>query len=141
MRAFQTSMTNVLIIIMIFFLIVATSVHGQNIEDLLSMSLEDIMNTQIFSASKKAENIFDSPLSATVITRDEIESSGVTTIEEIFKLVPGMIIREETNGNFDVHLRGNDNIPPGNYIFFSVNTMSLIMLDGRKVYNNMSGSL
>lgn len=126
-------------ICLILLVVVSFSAFAQETEDLFSLSLEDILNMEIFSASKKAENVFDSPLSATVITREDIEKSGVTTIEEIFRLVPGMIVREETNGNFDIHIRGIDNVPPGNFIFFSENMMSLVMVDGRKVYNNMSG--
>lgn len=107
--------------------------------DLFEMDLESLMNIKIVSASKKAENNFDSPLSMSVITEDEIRNSGATTIEEIFRLVPGFIVREKTNGNFDIHIRGNDNAPPGNYIFNSVNSLSLVMIDGRKVYNQMNG--
>lgn len=111
----------------------------QETEELISMSLEDILNMNIISASKKAENVFDSPLSASVINRDDIINSGATTFEELFRLVPGLIVREESNGNYDIHLRGYDNIPPGNFTTFSENTMTLVMIDGRKVFNHLSG--
>jgi iron complex outermembrane receptor protein len=106
---------------------------------LFDLSLEELMNIEIVSASKKAESSFKSPLSSTVVTRDEIMASGATTIEEALRLVPGMLIREETNGNFDVHIRGNDNLPPGNYVFYTENSMSLVMIDGRPVYNYING--
>jgi iron complex outermembrane receptor protein len=80
------------------------------------LSLEELMNIDIVSASKKAESSFVSPLSSTVLTQDEILASGATTIEEALRLVPGMLIRETSNGNFDVHIRGNDNLPPGNIL-------------------------
>lgn len=103
------------------------------------MDIEALMNIPIVSASKKAESSFDSPLSASIITKEEIEKSGATTIEELMRMVPGFIVRETTNGNFDVHIRGNDNAPPGNYIYNATNQMTLIMIDGRKVYNQMNG--
>lgn len=103
------------------------------------MDIEALMNIPIVSASKKAESSFDSPLSASIITKDEIEKSGATTIEELMRMVPGFIVRETTNGNFDVHIRGNDNAPPGSYIYNATNQMTLIMIDGRKVYNQMNG--
>ncbi|MBN1782463.1 TonB-dependent receptor [bacterium] len=115
------------------------SVFTQETEDLISMSLEDILNLNIVSASKRAENVFESPLSASVITRDDIENSGATTFEELFRLVPGLLVREESHGNFDIHIRGYDNIPPGNLSMFSENTMSLVMIDGRKVFNHLMG--
>ncbi|MCU4176589.1 TonB-dependent receptor plug domain-containing protein [Carboxylicivirga sp. N1Y90] len=107
--------------------------------DYFNMSLEDLMNLEIVAVSKKAESSFDAPLSSSIITKEELINSGATTIEEAFRLVPGFIVREETNGNYDIHIRGNDNIPPGNFTFFSENSMSLIMIDGRKVFNNLNG--
>ncbi|MCU4157618.1 TonB-dependent receptor [Carboxylicivirga sp. A043] len=112
---------------------------GNDTIDYFNMSLEDLMNMEIVAVSKKAENSFDAPLSSSIITKEEIINSGATTIEEAFRLVPGFIVREETNGNYDIHIRGNDNIPSGNFTFFTENSMSLIMVDGRKVFNNMNG--
>ncbi|MBN2102895.1 TonB-dependent receptor plug domain-containing protein [bacterium] len=112
---------------------------AQKTEDLMSMSLEDILNMNIFSVSKQAENIFESPLSASVITREDILNSGVTTLEEALRLAPGLIVREESHGNYDIHIRGMDNIPPGNFTSFSENTMTLVMIDGRKVFNHLNG--
>ena len=74
-----------------------------------------------------------------MLTIDEINASGATTIEEALRLVPGTLVREETNGNFDVHIRGNDNLPPGSYVFYTESTMSLVMIDGRPVYNFVNG--
>ncbi len=126
--------------LIIIFLALGMKAYGQEIEqDLFDLSLEELMNIEIVSASKKAESSFKSPLSSTVLTKDEIMASGATTIEEALRLVPGMLIREETNGNFDVHIRGNDNLPPGNFNFYSENSMSLVMIDGRPVYNYANG--
>jgi iron complex outermembrane receptor protein len=126
--------------LIMIFLALGIKVYGQDIEeDLFDLSLEELMNIEIVSASKKAESSFKSPLSSTVLTNDEIMASGATTIEEALRLVPGMLIREETNGNFDVHIRGNDNLPPGNFSFYSENSMSLVMIDGRPVYNYANG--
>lgn len=50
-----------------------------------------------------------------------------------------MIVREISNGNFDTHIRGLDNLPPGNFSFYSINSISLVMIDGRLVYNHMNG--
>lgn len=124
----------------IVLLALSLKVNGQEAEqDLFDLSLEELMNIEIVSASKKAESSFKSPLSSSVVTRDEIITSGATTIEEALRLVPGMLVREETNGNFDVHIRGNDNLPPGNFSFYTENSMSLVMIDGRPVYNYING--
>lgn len=126
----------------LFIVLLAFSlkVNGQDEElDLFDLSLEELMNIEIVSVSKKAESSFMAPLSSTVLTRDEILASSATTIEEALRLVPGMLVREETNGNLDVHIRGNENLPPGNFTFYTENQMSLVMIDGRPVYNYVNG--
>ncbi len=126
-------------------------------QDLMNLPLEDLMvvankfglsadeileyflNKDVTSASKRAEKSINSPLSTTVLSRDEIISSGATSIPEALRLIPGMIIREKTTGNYDAHIRGNDNLPPKNMFIYSENSISLVMIDGRPVYNYAFG--
>src|SRR5690606_27152123 len=78
--------------------------------DMYELSLEELMNIPIHSASKKQETTFDAPLSSYTLTRSEIEKSGASTIMEALRLVPGLIVREQSNGVYDIHIRGLDNI-------------------------------
>ncbi|MBS1606381.1 MAG: TonB-dependent receptor [Bacteroidetes bacterium] len=103
------------------------------------MSLKDLLNIKIVSASKETESLLEAPLSASVLTREEIERAGSTTIMEALRLIPGMIVREETNGNYDVELRGMDNVPPDATFDVSANTTTLVMIDGRPVYSYLRG--
>ncbi len=135
-------------------------ISGMTQEQLLELSLEELMllvkklklnsveelyqmilNPVVKSASKKEEESFRSPLSVAVITREELKQSGALNIPEALRLVPGIIVRQKTNGNYDVHIRGNDNVPPGKYLFDSENTISLVMIDNRPVYNNFQGGI
>ncbi|WP_109832334.1 TonB-dependent receptor plug domain-containing protein [Reichenbachiella versicolor] len=100
---------------------------------------ELLLNKDVTAASKKAESSFEAPLSTTVLTGEQILASGARNIEEAFRLVPGMIVREKTTGNFDIHIRGNDNIPSNNLFVYSENSMTLVMIDGRQVYNYVNG--
>jgi iron complex outermembrane recepter protein len=112
-----------------------------DVTDIEDISLQDLLNVEMVSASKKSENLFDSPLSASVITRQEIERSGATSIMEALRLIPGVIVREQTPGNYDIHIRGFDNVPPNSYIPASTNTLSLVMIDNRIVYNYINGGI
>lgn len=125
--------------------------------DLLQLSLEDLMlvanrfgmsademleyflNKDIVAASKKTEKSMESPLSTTVISKEQIEQSGVTNIPEALRMAPGVIVREKTPGNYDVHVRGYDNIPSNNIMLYSENMMTLLMIDNRPVYNYSFG--
>lgn len=106
---------------------------------LMDLSLEELMNVQVVSASKKSENLFDAPLSASVLTRDEIQKAGVNSIMEALRLMPGLVVRQTTNGNYDIHIRGLDNVPPNTLQVYSANTTTLVMIDNRPVYNYLQG--
>jgi iron complex outermembrane recepter protein len=111
----------------------------QDSVDIYTLSLEELMNIEIVSASKKSENLFEAPLSASVITKDEIRNAGSTSIMEALRLIPGVIVREQSNGNYDIHVRGLDNVPPNSLILSSTNTTTLVMIDNRPVYNYLQG--
>ncbi|MCX2743548.1 TonB-dependent receptor plug domain-containing protein [Mangrovivirga sp. M17] len=133
------SLIRVNFLLLISFFSISAQDTDDGEKDLFEMSLEELMEVEIYSASKKSESSFDAPLSSTVITGDEIIASGATTIEEALRLVPGLVVREETNGNFDVHVRGNESLPPGNFTFYTENSLTLVMIDGRRVYNYING--
>jgi len=100
---------------------------------------EKVLNPKISTASKFDEKFFASPVSTFVITSEEIMASGALNIPELLRLAPGMIVRQKTNGNYDVHIRGNDNIPSGQTLFYSENSLTLVMIDERPVYNHFQG--
>ena len=104
-----------------------------------ALSLKDLLNVKIVSASKKQELLFDAPLSASVITKEDIRRAGSTSIMEAMRLVPGMIVREQSNGNYDIHLRGMDNVPQNSPFDLMSNTTTLVMIDGRPVYSYLRG--
>ncbi len=131
-----------------------------NIEELSAYDLEEIMklmdivgastieelyelllNKDVTSASKSEESLFDSPLSTTVLSYEEIVTNGATSIEEALKLVPGVIVREKTNGVYDVQIRGGQNMPMNNMLIYAENTTTLVMIDGRPVFNYGMGGI
>lgn len=62
-------------IIALFLSALVHPLHAQeqstsSMEDLMSLSLEELMNIEIVSASKKSESNFDSPLSSSVVTQE-----------------------------------------------------------------------
>ncbi len=112
---------------------------AMNEEDMYELSLEELMNIPIHSASKKQETLFDAPLSSYTVTRAEIEKSGSTTIMEALRLVPGLIVREQSNGVYDIHIRGLDNLLRHNEAFTKNNLYTLVMIDSRPAFNHNLG--
>ncbi|MFT3737462.1 MAG: TonB-dependent receptor plug domain-containing protein [Breznakibacter sp.] len=99
-----------------------------------------LLNPTQTTASKKAEDLFSAPLATSVITAQELERSGARSIPEALRLAPGIIVREKTNGDYDVHIRGNDFVPPGSDLSNSVNSSTLVMVNNRPVYNAFVGA-
>ncbi|MBR6082104.1 MAG: TonB-dependent receptor plug domain-containing protein [Salinivirgaceae bacterium] len=112
-----------------------TKILGISLDEFYEM----LLNKDVTSASKKAESSFESPLSTTVLSYDEIVASGARNIQEALRLVPGVIVREKTNGNYDIHIRGNNNIPDDNLTVYTENSMTLVMINSRPVYNYING--
>jgi iron complex outermembrane recepter protein len=102
------------------------------------LSLQDLLDQKIISVSKKSELLFDAALSASVLTKEDIQRAGASSIMEALRLVPGVIVREQSNGNYDIHLRGMDNVPP-NASFDMASTTTLVMINNRPVYSYLRG--
>jgi iron complex outermembrane receptor protein len=102
------------------------------------LSLKDLLDIKIVTVSKNSERLFDAALSASVVTKEDIQKAGATSIMEALRLVPGMLVREQTNGNFDIYLRGMDNVPL-NGPFDGNSTTTLVMIDNRPIYNYLKG--
>ncbi len=132
-------MSKGVIIFLVFGLLASRGWTQEDTVDYHSLSIEELMNISVVSVSKKSEKLFDSPLSATVITREEIQRSGVTTIMEALRLAPGMIVREQTNGSYDIHVRGLDNVPPYTNFVISTNVTTLVMINNRPIFNYLQG--
>lgn len=102
---------------------------------------EDISDISTVSSSKREEELFKSPLSSSVVTADQIKQAGILSVPEALKLVPGVIVREQTNGQFEVHIRGLENVPTGGSPVTLSNRLTLVMIDNRTVYNYFDGGL
>ncbi len=115
-----------------------TKLYQHSVEEILAMPIQQ--ETTILSASKRHEKLFESPLSASVISREQIEKSGCLSIPEALRLATGMIVRETNSGNYDIHIQGLDNVKPFKSQFALVESTSiLVMIDGRPVYNYFQG--
>lgn len=129
-------------------------------EDLMDLSFEDlmaavevmevssidelftsIMNKTTTTASKSEESAFTTPLASSTITREEIQQWGCNSIEEALRLIQGVMVSTKTNGNYDVHLRGLNNIVDGQRLLYTENMNTKLMLDGRDITDYVSGSM
>jgi outer membrane cobalamin receptor len=79
-------------------------------EEFFSMeraSLEDSLNIKTSVATKNEMSLRETPGLVTVITRDEIQSSGARNLIDVLKLVPELDFGVDVQGNLGLAVRGN----------------------------------
>lgn len=107
--------------------------------DLFELSLEELLDIPINSASRKDETLFEAPLSSYTITSADIQKSGATSIPEALRMAPGVIVRETSNGVYDIHIRGFDNMLRTSETYAKSNLATLVMIDNRPVFSHSLG--
>jgi len=92
----------------------------------LDMDIGQLMQITITSVSKKPQSLSDSPAAVFVITSEDIARSGVTTIPEALRMVPGLEVARIGSDKWAVSARG-----------FNGQTANklLVLMDGRSVYS------
>ena len=92
---------------------------------LKTLSIEDLMNIQITSVSKRGEPLSDAAAAVYVITREDILNSGARSLIDILRLAPNLQVAQITSSSFAITARGF-NGPAASKL--------LVLIDGRSVY-------
>src|SRR6185295_5121852 len=77
-----------------------------NPPDLFRASLEELMNIEITSASHKEQRAGDVPAAVSVLTHEDIRRSGMTTVAELLRLIPGVHVAQINSSKWAVAVRG-----------------------------------
>lgn len=93
--------------------------------ELASLDIEQLMNIQVSSVSRREESVFSAPASAFVITADDIRRSGYTSLPEILRLAPNLQVARVNAYEYSITSRGFNN---------RVGNKLLVLMDGRTLY-------
>ena len=93
--------------------------------DLTALSLEELLEIEVTSVSRKEEKLFEAAAAVYVITGEEIRRSGAASIPEVLRMAPGMEVARIDANKWAVTARGFNNL-------FS--NKLLVLIDGRSVY-------
>jgi outer membrane receptor for ferrienterochelin and colicins len=104
---------------------------AQEEKDLSEVSLEELSNIQVYSASKHMQNASEAPASVTVVTADEIQKYGYRNLADILRSVPGFYVTYDRDYTF-VGVRGFGRL--GDW-----NSRILVLIDGHRINNNVLG--
>src|SRR5580700_7636415 len=119
------------------WIIVGQSARAQSVaggyptEDLKKLSVEELMDVEVTSASKTAEPLSDAAAAIYVITRDDIARSGAMSIPEILRLAPNLEVFQLSPSDYVVTARGFN----GDSQTESFSNKLLVLIDGRSVYS------
>jgi outer membrane receptor for ferrienterochelin and colicins len=136
MKLFNASKMKRIIIILLSIVSGASfsSVYAQvqdslKTEDVLNMSLEDLMSVKVVTASKTQQSIKDVAATVHVITAEQIRDRAYFTLEEALSDLPGFQFRNILGFNSYVFMRGAPN----------QNNLILLMVDGVQINELNSG--
>ncbi|HEV2489103.1 MAG TPA: TonB-dependent receptor [Candidatus Acidoferrales bacterium] len=97
-----------------------------------SMSIEQLMQVEVTSVSKKEEKLSRTASAVFVITQADIRRSGATNIPDLLRMVPGLDVAQANSSTWAISSRGfNDQ---------AANKL-LVLIDGRTVYSPLFGGV
>src|SRR5665213_1792937 len=116
-------------VLALLFSLVARAQATQNLPnpptDLSQLSLGQLGDIAVTTASKEPEQVWQTPAAIYALTQEDIRRSGATTIPEVLRLVPGVEVARIDSDHWSIGVRGF-----GSGFSKSV----LVLIDGRSVY-------
>jgi iron complex outermembrane recepter protein len=99
--------------------------------DFANQSIEQLMNVDVTSVSRKQQKLSKVPAAIYVITQEEIARSGATTIPDVLRMAPGVQVAQVDANRWAISARGFNDI---------YSNKLLVLVDGRTVYSpSLSG--
>ena len=113
----------------------AFSTDKNNSDYLLSLSLEELLNVKVISASKKEESIATAPAIMSVFTRQEIIDTGSKNIVEALSIMTGLFTYDTYFSEYNlVSIRNNFG---GEHYLSKV----LFLINGHPTFSPVNGSV
>lgn len=95
-------------------------------KDLTNTSIEDLMDIEVTSASKKQQKLSRVAAAMFVITQEDIRRSGATNIPDLLRMVPGLDVAQINGSTWAIGSRGFNS---------QFSNKLLLLVDGRSAYS------
>lgn len=99
-------------------------------EDLTQVSIENLMNLEVTSVSKKEQKLAQVAAAIFVVTQEDIRHSGATNIPDLLRMVPGLDVAQINANTWAISARGFNS---------EFANKLLVLIDGRTVYTPLVG--
>ncbi|WFS63301.1 TonB-dependent receptor plug domain-containing protein [Pseudodesulfovibrio thermohalotolerans] len=93
-------------------------------DDLSGLGLEELMEVEVASATRRTEPLSRIPAAVTVLTEEDIFRSGASNVPEALQLVPGVHVAQMNTDRWAVGIRGFNGL---------LSNKHLVLVDGRPV--------
>ncbi|HVZ59655.1 MAG TPA: TonB-dependent receptor plug domain-containing protein, partial [Terriglobales bacterium] len=109
------------------FLVLCIAAYAKdNDGDLTGLTIEQLFQVEVTSASRMDHKLSDTAAAVFVITQEDIRRSTATSIPELLRMVPGLSVARLTGNTWAITARGFNTQYAGKL---------LVMVDGRTVYD------
>jgi len=107
----------------------APAAGPETVEELRDLSIEQLAQIEVRSASKQAEPISRAPTSIFVIPGGDLIRSAATSLPEALRLAPNLQVQQLDARQFAVSSRGFNGAESSNKL--------LVLIDGRSIYTTL----
>lgn len=101
--------------------------------ELQALSIEDLANVPVRSASKREEPLSAAPASLFVISGEEVVTSGATSLPEVLRFAPNLSVQQVDASQYAITARGFNGTETANKL--------LVLIDGRSVYTPLQSQV
>jgi iron complex outermembrane receptor protein len=102
-----------------------TSGQSPSIKDLADKTLEELMQVEVTSVSRKEQKLSRTPAAVYVLTQEAIQRSSATNIPDLLRIVPGVQVAQVDANRWAISVRGFNGV---------YSSKLLVLIDGRTVY-------
>jgi iron complex outermembrane recepter protein len=120
------------IALLLIVLIPPASWAQQEKPDLSDLSLDTLANAEITSVSRKEEKLSQAAAAVFVITQEDIRRSGLSSIPELLRMVPGITVAQINASTWAITARGFNEV---------LADKLLVLIDGRTVFDPLSSGV
>ena len=93
--------------------------------ELKTMSLDDLLEVQVISASRTLEDWRTAPTAISVLTSEDIRRSGAVRLADVLRLAPGFHVGRNAGSGYAINARGFSS---------AVGNKMEVLMDGRSLY-------
>ena len=105
----------------------------ESVEALAQLSIEELAEVEVTSASKRAESLAGAPAALYVITEEEIRRSPAVSLPQLLRQAPNLDVQRVNARQYAISARGFNGYETANKL--------LARIDGRSIYSTLAAQV